>query len=166
MVKRFIQIILFLLLALLLFFTYLSLYGISTDKFNNLISEKVSEKNKNLDVNLNNIDQLPENAQEMLEGIDFSRYGDKVKPSGVVMYLAAKTIVNTVNQTDAFPNFPALAREILQHNFIQIFARPKGGTLGFDVLWPNREMATGKVELYYKGSANEPQKQRLSFSVS
>tara|TARA_S200000501_G_C20833322_1_gene748283 strand:- start:369 stop:1760 length:1392 start_codon:yes stop_codon:yes gene_type:complete len=127
---------------------------------------RLVDMQRNLDVNLNNIDQLPENAQEMLEGIDFSRYGDKVKPSGVVMYLAAKTIVNTVNQTDAFPNFPALAREILQHNFIQIFARPKGGTLGFDVLWPNREMATGKVELYYKGSANEPQKQRLSFSVS
>ena len=55
MVKRFIQIILFLLLSLLLFFTYLSVYGISTDKFNNLISKKVIEKNKNLDVNIDTL---------------------------------------------------------------------------------------------------------------
>lgn len=41
-----------------------------------------------------------------------------------------------------------MAREILQKNFIQIFARPKDNVLGFDVLWPNVEMATSKVELY------------------
>ena len=55
MVKRFIQFILFLLLLLLIFLIYLSIYGISTNKFNNLISEKISERNKNLDINLNEI---------------------------------------------------------------------------------------------------------------
>ncbi len=34
---------------------YLSIYGISTNKFNNLISEKISEKDKNLEINLKEI---------------------------------------------------------------------------------------------------------------
>ena len=55
MVKRFIQFILFLLLLLLIFLVYLSIYGISTNKFNNLISEKIADKNKDLDINLNEI---------------------------------------------------------------------------------------------------------------
>ena len=55
MVKRFIQLILFLLLLLYNFLVYLSVYGISTNKFNNLISEKIADKNKDLDINLNEI---------------------------------------------------------------------------------------------------------------
>ena len=55
MVKRIIQITLFLFLILIIFFTYLSIYGVSTDKFNNLISEKISERDKNLEINLNKI---------------------------------------------------------------------------------------------------------------
>ena len=55
MVKRFIQFILFLLLLLLISLVYLGVYGISTDKFNNLISEKIADKNKDLDINLNDI---------------------------------------------------------------------------------------------------------------
>ena len=50
MVKRIIQITLFLLLLLIIFFIYLSIYGISTNKFNNLISEKISERDKNLEI--------------------------------------------------------------------------------------------------------------------
>ena len=34
---------------------YLTIYGISTVKFNNLISEKISERDKNLELNLNEI---------------------------------------------------------------------------------------------------------------
>ena len=55
MVKRIIQITLFLFLILIIFFMYLSIYGVSTDKFNNLISEKISERDKNLEINLNEI---------------------------------------------------------------------------------------------------------------
>ena len=64
------------------------------------------------------------------------------------------------------PTFEPLAREILQHNFIQIFARPNGTQLGFDVLWPNKELATGKITLYSKSSSTEPGKAKLSFSVT
>ncbi|MDA9745016.1 hypothetical protein N9U84_04615, partial [Candidatus Pelagibacter sp.] len=55
MVKNFIKITLFLLLFVILFFTYLSIYGISTDRFNNLISQKITERDKNLNINLNKI---------------------------------------------------------------------------------------------------------------
>ena len=55
MVKRIIQVALFLFLILIIFFSYLSIYGVSTDKFNNLISEKISERDKNLELNLNKI---------------------------------------------------------------------------------------------------------------
>ena len=55
MVKRFIQFILFLLLLVLISLVYLGVYGISTNKFNNLISEKIADKNKDLDINLNEI---------------------------------------------------------------------------------------------------------------
>ncbi len=55
MVKRLIQFILFSILLLILFLGYLNIYGISTNKFNNLISEKVKEKYKNLDIKLNEV---------------------------------------------------------------------------------------------------------------
>tara|TARA_B100000963_G_scaffold285897_1_gene254870 strand:+ start:59 stop:2260 length:2202 start_codon:yes stop_codon:yes gene_type:complete len=55
MVKKIIQITLLLLLIFSVFLTYLSIYGISTDKFNNLISKKISERDKNLVIKLNDI---------------------------------------------------------------------------------------------------------------
>ena len=55
MVKRIIQIISFLILFCIIFLTYLSIYGVSTNKFNKLISEKVSERDKYLKINLNEI---------------------------------------------------------------------------------------------------------------
>ncbi|MAZ46421.1 MAG: hypothetical protein CMM98_02450 [Rickettsiales bacterium] len=55
MVKRIIQISLFLLFLLIIFVTYLSTYGFNTNKFNNIISEKISERDKNLKINLNDI---------------------------------------------------------------------------------------------------------------
>ena len=55
MVKRIIQISLFLLLLFIIFITYLSTYGFNTNKFNNIISEKISERDKNLKINLNDI---------------------------------------------------------------------------------------------------------------
>ncbi len=55
MVKRIIQIILFLILLILIFLMYLSIYGVSTNKFNNLISEKISERDKYLKINLDEL---------------------------------------------------------------------------------------------------------------
>lgn len=86
-------------------------------------------------------------------------------PGGILHYAYSSALLKAVNQNNALPGFEPMAREILQKNFIQIFARPKGGNLTFDVLWPNRDMATGKIELYNKSSSTEI-KGKLSFSVT
>ncbi len=55
MIKKIVQLILFLLLILISFLMYLSIYGINTNKFNNLISEKIIERDKNLNINFDKI---------------------------------------------------------------------------------------------------------------
>lgn len=111
--------------------------------------------------------QLPQKFVTLLESyLNIGRTSDRATPGGMVHYVYNKAIVEAVNSNNALPKFEPMAREILQHNFIQIFARPKGAVLGFDILWPNKEMATGKIELYSKASATEPGKAKLSFSVT
>ena len=46
MVKRLIQLIFLLLVLSILFLSYLSIYGISTDNFNNLITQKFLKETK------------------------------------------------------------------------------------------------------------------------
>ena len=112
--------------------------------------------------------QLPEKFHPLITLISktFSRFADTATPGGLIHYIITKDIMNAVNDRNAMPEFESLGREILQKNFIQIFARPKGTELGFDVLWPNVELATGKVKLYSKASANDPKKAKMSFSVT
>ena len=55
MVKRLIQIIIILVLLLISFCLYLSIYGLNTNKFNDLISKKISEKNKNFTITFDKI---------------------------------------------------------------------------------------------------------------
>ena len=55
MVKRLIQIIIILILLFLSFCLYLSIYGLNTNKFNDLISKKISEKNKNFNITFDKI---------------------------------------------------------------------------------------------------------------
>lgn len=96
----------------------------------------------------------------------YHKYKETATPGGLIHYIITRDIINAVNERNAMPEFESMAREILQKNFIQIFARPKGAVLGFDILWPNVEMATGKVKLYSKASSNEPKKAKMSFSVT
>ena len=97
---------------------------------------------------------------------NLGRFSDTSTPGGMLHYVMNKQIMQVVNEKKAFANFEPLAREILQKNFIQIFARPTATTLGFDVVWPNVEMGTGKIQLYSKASANNPKGQKMSFSVT
>lgn len=118
--------------------------------------------------NKNDWQQLPEKYHPIVRLVDktFARFSETATPGGLIHYIMTRDIVNAVNERNAFPEFESMAREILQKNFIQIFARPKGATLGFDILWPNVELATGKVKLYSKASANDPKKAKMSFSVT
>ena len=55
MLRRFSQIILILVFFLFSFCIYLSVYGINTDKFNDIISQKISERDNDFDIKLNKI---------------------------------------------------------------------------------------------------------------
>ena len=112
------------------------------------------------------INKLPAKFKPLLKLINLDRVNPRATPGGIIHYTLNKVLVDAVNNNNAMPNFEPLAREILQKNFIQIFARPKGGVLGFDVLWPSKDLATGKIELYSKASSTEPGKQKMSFSVT
>ena len=112
--------------------------------------------------------QMPEKYHPLFSLVSktWNLFKDTATPGGIIHYILGKDIINAVNERNAFPEFESMAREILQKNFIQIFARPKGAVLGFDVLWPNVELATGKVKLYSKASASDPKKAKMSFSVT
>ena len=116
----------------------------------------------------NDWQQLPEKYHPVIRLVDktFPIFSETATPGGLIHYIFTKDIVNAVNERNAMPEFESMAREILQKNFIQIFARPKGAVLGFDILWPNVELATGNVKLYSKASANDPKKAKMSFSVT
>ena len=55
MVKRLVQIIIILVLLFISFCLYLSIYGLNTNKFNDLISKKISERNKNFTITFDKI---------------------------------------------------------------------------------------------------------------
>jgi hypothetical protein len=107
--------------------------------------------------------QLPDRFRKVVgKGPDVK---SDATPGGILHYTYSSALLKAVNQNNALPGFEPMAREILQKNFIQIFARPKGDKLTFDVLWPNKDMATGKIELYNKSAATGI-KGKLSFSVT
>ena len=55
MLKKLSQILLIIIFLIISFCVYLSVYGINTDKFNRIISEKISERDSDFDIKLNNI---------------------------------------------------------------------------------------------------------------
>lgn len=134
-----------------------------TDEDMSLIKEFTNNQN----YNKRDVSQLPDKFKKIVAKTgNFDKIKLEATPGGIVHYLFTKALIEAVNKNNALPNFEPMAREILQKNFIQIFARPKGGELTFDVLWPNKEMATGKIELYSKSSSTDPAKGKLSFSVT
>ena len=109
------------------------------------------------------VTQLPDRFRKVVgKGPDVKA---DATPGGILHYTYSSALLKAVNQNNALPGFEPMAREILQKNFIQIFARPKGDNLTFDILWPNKDMATGKIELYNKSAATGI-KGKLSFSVT
>jgi hypothetical protein len=109
---------------------------------------------------------LPKVYQKLVENyVELDRVKDEAPVGGLVHYAVNNLILDIVNDQKAIPQFDDLAREILQHNFIQIHTFIDSNKLTFSVVWPNREMATGNIALYSKSSASNPAKGRLSFSV-
>jgi hypothetical protein len=90
----------------------------------------------------------------------------KISVAGFIQYEIKKEIKRLVNDENLFPEFEPLAREILQENFIQIYANVKDKKLVFDVLWPNKNMATGKITIETKYGANQAAQGKMSFNVA
>ena len=55
MFKNLFKIILILILIIIFFISYLSIYGIKTDKFNELIKSEVNKQDKKLDIDLKDV---------------------------------------------------------------------------------------------------------------
>jgi hypothetical protein len=101
--------------------------------------------------------QLPDKALLFLKmsQIKPTDYDEDRKPGMIVHYYLTNFICQVVNENNALPNFEQFVREILQNNFIQINASVKSNLMYFDILWPNRDLATGRIELKNKNSMNE-----------
>ena len=89
----------------------------------------------------------------------------KAPIGGVIQYTVKSELKRLVNSEKILPNFESLAREILQTNFIQIFADIKSNKLVFEVLWPNKEMATGVITLESKYGVGQSAQGKMSFNV-
>jgi len=125
--------------------------------------ELIKEYSNRKIYNRRDVASLPDKFRKVIgKGPDFQ---SDATPGGILHYIYSSALIKAINQNNALPGFEPMAREILQKNFIQIFARPKSGIITFDVLWPNRDMATGKIELYNKSAATGI-KGKLSFSVT
>lgn len=83
---------------------------------------------------------------------------------GRVHYQVNKAVIDAINRQNALPAFRKTCLEILGYNFMQIFSRVRENKLFADVLWPGT--VNGKVEIYSKSSSAEPDKQKISFSIT
>lgn len=82
---------------------------------------------------------------------------------GKLVYVVTKDLVDTIN-SGIIKNFRTTVLELLDENFVQIFARIIGGKLTTKVLWPGK--VDGNVALHTKISPGEPGKAGLSFKVT
>lgn len=110
-------------------------------------------------------DGLNQNLMTVINNVKWGApLTEQAQPGLVAAYGVEKTVIDVVNKGGALPQFESLAREILQKNFIQINAVASKGNLSFNVLWPNKQMATGKILLATKNSTAE-NNGKLSFKI-
>ena len=113
------------------------------------------------------IEKIPEEYRLFIEkSVSLNRTRDNAPLGGVIQYAAKTEIKKLINVQKVLPQFEPLAREILQQNFIQIHSRIRGGKMEFDVLWPNKEMATGKITVESKYGAGAASQGKMSFKVN
>jgi hypothetical protein len=87
----------------------------------------------------------------------------RARKGGILMYAAAKDLVDTMNRNQPIPDFRQTVLEVLDMNFVQIFSRVVGGKLKADVLWPGK--VDGNVLLWTKAEPASPSSAGLSFKV-
>ena len=112
------------------------------------------------------VSELPQEYQNLIQDMISI---EKVKPvatlGGIIQYSFKVALKRAINQNNALPNFQPLAREILQYNFVQIHADLKQDQMTFEILWPNKQMGTGKITVETKYGATDPSKGKMGFKV-
>jgi len=113
------------------------------------------------------VSELPEEYQKFIQDmVSIDKVKDTATLGGIIQYGFKVALIRAINQNNALPNFESLAREILQYNFVQIHTDIKQNQMTFDILWPNKQMGTGKITVETKYGATEPKKGKMSFKVS
>jgi hypothetical protein len=113
-----------------------------------------------IDNNIKGIGKLPAKYNKILKSRNIR---SRARAGGILMYCAAKDLVETINTNQPIPDFRQTVLEILDMNFVQIFSRVVGGNLTADVLWPGK--VDGTVLLWTKAEAASPSAAGLGFKV-
>jgi len=95
----------------------------------------------------------------------YSKRGSKAKTFFSRIHWALNNMIRMSLANGALPDLESMFREMLQQNFIKVGSQiSKDGTFATSVLWPNKELATGKISYYNK---NEPGKiaQKASIAI-
>jgi hypothetical protein len=139
-----------------------ALLPLNDDQINQIVAwGKESEFTKD------RISELPEEYQNLIkETVEVNKVKDTATLGGIIQYGFKNALKAAVNNNNALPNFEPLAREILQYNFVQIHTDVKRNQMTFEILWPNKQMGTGKITVETKYSANDPNKGKMSFKVA
>jgi len=113
-----------------------------------------------------NIVDMPRRFRTFLSKHDISLIKSQTAtPGGIMHYLCLKDLKAAININNALPNWEPLAREILQQNFIQIFTKDSKKGLNFSVVWPNRQLATGRITFEFTSYADDPSRGLPGFYV-
>jgi hypothetical protein len=95
----------------------------------------------------------------------YSKRGSKAKTFFSRIHWALNNMIRMSLANGALPDLESMFREMLQQNFIKVGSQiSKDGMFATNVLWPNKELATGKISYYNK---NEPGKiaQKASIAI-
>lgn len=139
-----------------------ALLPISDEQINQII-----EWSKDSAFNKDKVSKLPKEYQNLIkETVVIDKVKDTATLGGIIQYGFKVALKQAVNEKNALPKFEPLAREILQYNFVQIHTDVKRNQMTFEILWPNKQMGTGKITVETKYGATEPNKGKMSFKVA
>lgn len=82
---------------------------------------------------------------------------------GRLMYMIKKTVMDSINNNNAIPNFEAGVLNILDMNFVQQYATYSGGQIKFSTQWPAK--LDGIVTVESKSGSTDPTKGGFGFKL-
>ena len=92
----------------------------------------------------------------------YSKRGTAAKEFFSRIHWGLNNMIKLSLQNGAMPDLETMFREMLQQNFIKVGSFIKNDKFNTNVLWPHKELATGKITFYNK---NEPAKISMKASI-